>query len=275
MTEKPNLPLPVSPGATLPAADRQARREALRRVGAGVAITSLVKPPPAPACGNFAFVIDATGSMGGMIDATKRNIQTIVERVRSRAEATISIGILAYRDYDEPGSLLEVSKKSTEPADLKAFLSRLHAHGGGDHEEATERALRAVAEDGSYDAAFVVGDARPRTQRQLASVAPQEIEARAWARRLKERGTKVHALWVQTGATDRRDQAAFEELAQYGGGSCARLDGSDDILDMAVLAMLERLRGAEAVESYARDFKLSAAALSFQRALLLEYKPKR
>jgi len=161
------------------------------------------------------------------------------------------------------------------PADLKGFLSKLSAGGGGD-QPGGDRTRPAGGRGRWWLRCYFPWSATPghENAKELAAVAPQERVAREWAQRLKESGTKVHTLWVKD---QRRRESGSRRLQGIGAARrrCLRsADGSDDILDMAVLAMLERLRGAEAVVNYGHEFKLSDAALTFQRGLLLEHKPK-
>ncbi|HET6899645.1 MAG TPA: vWA domain-containing protein, partial [Vicinamibacteria bacterium] len=82
-----------------------------------------------------AFVLDTTGSMGGLIDGAKRRIWSIARRIgEGRPRPDLRIALVAYRDigdayvtrtYDFTGDMDEVF----------AHLSEFRAEGGGDGPE--------------------------------------------------------------------------------------------------------------------------------------------
>ena len=68
---------------------------------------------------------------------------------------------------------------------------------------------------------------------------------------------------------DRADtKADFEAIAKLSGGQSGTLDGSDAMIHMAVLAMLERLGGTAAVERYAGANLLPIGARDFSLKLI-------
>jgi Mg-chelatase subunit ChlD len=86
-----------------------------------------------------AFVIDATGSMGGEISRLKETITSIAERV-VQPGVRLRLGAVAYRDRGD--SYTTRSFNFTE--DVSAFqsvINELQADGGGDYPEALNQAL--------------------------------------------------------------------------------------------------------------------------------------
>ena len=79
-----------------------------------------------------AFVLDTTGSMGGLIEGAKRKIWSIATAiVDSNPDADIRMGLVAYRDIGDD----YVTRKfdlTTDIQDLYANLLELRARGGGD-----------------------------------------------------------------------------------------------------------------------------------------------
>lgn len=86
------------------------------------------------------FCIDATGSMGWVIDEVKYRIEDITRFVRSLVPIA-RFGIVAYRDRDDPEFLTRVQPLTYSTAKLQRFLSVLKADGGGDRFEAIDRGL--------------------------------------------------------------------------------------------------------------------------------------
>ncbi len=115
-----------------------------------------------------AFVLDTTGSMGGLIEGAKRKIWSIATAiVDSNPDADIRIGLVAYRDIGDE----YVTRKfelTTDIQDLYANLLELKARGGGDWPESVNEALDMAVNkmkwtDGGdvHRIVFLVGDAPP------------------------------------------------------------------------------------------------------------------
>ncbi len=115
-----------------------------------------------------AFVLDTTGSMGGLIDGAKRRIWGIADEIRkANPSAEIRIGLVAYRDRGD----VYITEKTDLSTDIHAVYGKLldhRAQGGGDRPESVNEAL-AVAVNGltwtkaadTRRIVFLVGDAPP------------------------------------------------------------------------------------------------------------------
>lgn len=115
------------------------------------------------------FVLDTTGSMGGLLDGAKQKIWSIVNDVmKTPAHPKVRIGLVAYRDHGDA----YVTKTLPLTDDLDKVYSTLmeyRAQGGGDTPEDVRQALA----DGVHKAGwaprgpqraqilFLVGDAPP------------------------------------------------------------------------------------------------------------------
>lgn len=87
------------------------------------------------------FVIDATGSMGDEISYLKAEIDDVISKVSvENPGSTISLAIMMYRDTDDE-YVTRYSDFTANIASQQNFLSKQSANGGGDYEEAVERAL--------------------------------------------------------------------------------------------------------------------------------------
>src|SRR4051812_19296874 len=82
-----------------------------------------------------AFVLDTTGSMGGLLEGAKEKIWSIASRIATGQPAPrLKVGLVAYRDRGDA----YVVKKFDLSSDLDAVFRELrtyHADGGGDTPE--------------------------------------------------------------------------------------------------------------------------------------------
>src|SRR3954447_23202196 len=115
------------------------------------------------------FVIDTTGSMGGLIEGAKQKVWSIVNEVmKSPSKPEVRMGLVAYRDHGDA----YVTQVLPVTRDLDAVYNALMAYkaeGGGDTPEDVRQALA----DGVHKAGwsprsrntaqilFLVGDAPP------------------------------------------------------------------------------------------------------------------
>jgi Mg-chelatase subunit ChlD len=118
------------------------------------------------------FVLDTTGSMGGLIEGAKQRIWGIVNEVmQSPAHPNVRVGLVAYRDVGDE----YVTKVLPLTSDLDKVYTTLmdyRADGGGDTPEDVRRALadgvqqvgwtKDAAQSGrTAQIVFLVGDAPP------------------------------------------------------------------------------------------------------------------
>lgn len=114
------------------------------------------------------FVLDTTGSMGGLIEGAKMKIWSIANAMAAaRPVPELKLGLIGYRDRGDA----YVTKATGLTGDLDAIYETLHsfqAGGGGDQPESVNQALyESVAQMGwSADRdvlkiIFLVGDAPP------------------------------------------------------------------------------------------------------------------
>ncbi|MGH8496238.1 MAG: vWA domain-containing protein [Gammaproteobacteria bacterium] len=128
------------------------------------------------------FVLDTTGSMGGLIQASKDKIWSIATTMAS-AQPTprIRIGLVGFRDRGD----LYVTRTVDLSEDLDSVYASLmdfQAGGGGDTPESVNEALRAAIYDISwsqdpqaYKVVFLVGDAPPHMDYQDDVPFPQTL----------------------------------------------------------------------------------------------------
>ncbi len=88
-----------------------------------------------------AFVLDSTGSMGGLIEGAKQKIWSIANAIVARSPAPeVRIGLVSYRDRGD-----EYVTRLTDLTDdidaVFATLQSFRADGGGDTPESVNQAL--------------------------------------------------------------------------------------------------------------------------------------
>ena len=192
--------------------------------GAALAQTPAVTAPSAsrPRV-EVTFVLDTTGSMGGLIDGAKRRIWSIARRIgEGRPRPDLRIALVAYRDrgdeyvtrvFDLTGDMDEVYKN----------LLSFEANGGGDAPEHVSAALHDAVHKVSWSQArtlkmiFLVGDAPPHMDYQ------DGFDYRRHVREAAARGIGVEA--IQCGA-DATTADVWREIAGLGGGHYAQIDQS-------------------------------------------------
>lgn len=120
------------------------------------------------------FTIDATGSMGDEISYLKSEIQNIISRIDQRVQQK-RVGLTFYRDKGEEYIVKDFAF-TTDIKRVKENLSKQYASGGGDYEEAVERALEvSMAKSWNKNAKarllFLVLDAPPHlTQENVVTI---------------------------------------------------------------------------------------------------------
>jgi Mg-chelatase subunit ChlD len=115
------------------------------------------------------FVLDTTGSMGGLIDGAKQRIWGIINEVmQTPAKPSVRVGLVAYRDKGD-AYVTQVLPVTNDLDKVYTTLMDFRADGGGDGPEDVRQALadgvhKAGWSKASADIAqvvFLVGDAPP------------------------------------------------------------------------------------------------------------------
>ena len=163
-----------------------------------------------------AFVLDTTGSMGGLIEGAKRKIWSIATTiVDTNPDADIRIGLVAYRDIGDD-YVTKTFDLTTDIQDIYGNLLALNARGGGDWPESVNEALDVAVNKLQWSKngdtrriVFLVGDAPPHMDYAQDTKYPVTLAV------AKQRDIIVNA--VQAGAAN--DTArVWQDIAQLGGG---------------------------------------------------------
>jgi hypothetical protein len=173
---------------------------------------------------DLVLVIDATGSMAPVLQATKRRIESVVGRLR-RVVPNLRVRVVAYRDRDD--AFVTISSPLTHDVRvLEDFLACVPASGGGDAPEGVLAGLRDATartpwRDGTHRVVLLFGDAPPH-----------EYETALLEATLKEFSGSVHAVDVAGygAAPAGPPMTEFVRVAEWGRGVALRLSGEDDLL---------------------------------------------
>jgi uncharacterized protein YegL len=93
------------------------------------------------------FVLDTTGSMGGLISTAKEKIWSIASTLAQAEQASeISMGLVAYRDRGD-AYVTRIVDLDKDLDSMYAKLMDFAADGGGDGPEAVNEALAAAIHD--------------------------------------------------------------------------------------------------------------------------------
>lgn len=177
------------------------------------------------------FVLDTTGSMGGLIQAAKEKIWSIASTMASAQPAPeIKIGLVAYRDRGD-AYVTKVIDLSSDLDSMFATLMDFEANGGGDGPESVNKALNDAVnsiswsqDTSSYKAIFLVGDAPPHMDYQDEVKFPQIVSA------ARNKGIIVNT--IQCGA-DNYTQKHWQQIAQLSNGRYFQVEQAGSAIAIA------------------------------------------
>ncbi|MEW8506989.1 MAG: vWA domain-containing protein [Candidatus Thiodiazotropha sp.] len=182
-----------------------------------VVIGNSQKPPTI----EVVFVLDTTGSMSGLIQASKEKIWSIASTMAQAEPAPeIKMGLVAYRDRGDD----YVTRVVDLSEDLDTVYSRLmdfSAAGGGDGPESVNQALHDAVHkiswsqgEDAYRTLFLVGDAPPHMDYQDDVKYPQTLK------RANAKGIVVNTIQAGNNPPTR---LVWNKIAQAGHGQYAQV----------------------------------------------------
>jgi hypothetical protein len=194
---------------------------------AALPLTAALSQATAKPTVEVAFVLDTTGSMGGLLEGAKRKIWSIATSVvDTNPDADIRIGLVAYRDIGDE-YVTRTFDLTTDIQDIYANLLELKARGGGDWPESVNEALDVAVNklhwtkgDDARRIVFLVGDAPPHMDYAQDTKYPKTLAV------AKQRDIVVNAV-LAGGARD--TERAWQDIAQLGDGRFIPIpqDGGD------------------------------------------------
>ncbi len=163
-----------------------------------------------------AFVLDTTGSMGGLLEGAKRKIWSIATSVvDTNPDADIRIGLVAYRDIGDE-YVTRMFDLTTDIQDIYANLLELKARGGGDWPESVNEALDVAVNklhwtkgSDTKRIVFLVGDAPPHMDYAQDTKYPKTLAV------AKQRDIVVNAVLA---GSARDTERVWQDIAQLGDG---------------------------------------------------------
>jgi len=177
-----------------------------------------------------AFVLDSTGSMGGLIEGAKEKIWSIANDIITRKPTPeVRIGLVTYRDKGDE----YVTRRFDLTDDIDAVFKNLQsitADGGGDDPESVNQALHEAVTDLSWSQTgktakiiFLVGDYPPHMDY------PDDVKYPVTAREAVKRGIIIDT--VQCGDVA-ETTPVWKEIARLADGSFVALAQSGNMTAM-------------------------------------------
>lgn len=192
--------------------------------------------PPVPVPGQtplveVVFVLDTTGSMGGLIQAAKEKIWSIASTMASGQPAPeVRMGLVAYRDRGDQ-YVTRVVDLSDDLDSMYATLMGFRAGGGGDGPESVNHALHDAVNNMSwsqdrnaYRVIFLVGDAPPHMDY------PDDVKYPVSLATARDKGIVVNS--IQCGDLD-ATVGPWQRIASLGAGRYFEVEQAGSALAMA------------------------------------------
>jgi len=203
------------------------RRFAVALVLAAFTAAAAESAPGAPPKVEVAFVLDSTGSMGGLIEGAKQKIWSIANAIIARRPAPeVRIGLVSYRDRGDQ----YVTRLFDLSSDIDAVFGNLQsfqADGGGDDPESVNQALYEAVHRLSWSQepdvlkiVFLVGDYPPHMDYR------GEVQYPQTCREAAGRGLIVNT--VQCGDVPETTRV-WREIARLAEGSYVALEQSGNM----------------------------------------------
>lgn len=190
-------------------------------------VTAVLSQAVAKPTVEVAFVLDTTGSMGGLLEGAKRKIWSIATSVvDTNPDADIRIGLVAYRDIGDE-YVTRTFDLTTDIQDIYGNLLDLKARGGGDWPESVNEALDVAVNKLQWTRGsdirrivFLVGDAPPHMDYAQDTKYPKTLAV------AKQRDIVVNAVLA---GNARDTERVWQDIAQLGDGRFIPIpqDGGD------------------------------------------------
>jgi hypothetical protein len=223
-------------------------------------------------------LMDATGSMSGLLQKSKNTVGEMFERAKKvldaqrASDSTFEIQFVCFRNYDcRLDRILLASQWESNASNLRSFMHAIEAEGGTHWEEAVELGLfhaNQEAESSSISQVILIGDAAPNTTSQVRKGRdrfgesywgntrfnqPTHIDIEVQGLAAKE--VPVHCFYVHPAARE-----SFESIANATKGKSGYLDidssaGAEMLTDIVTENVLNNIGGSEFVEQYRKMFK--------------------
>ncbi len=229
------------------------------------------------------FVLDTTGSMGGMIEAAKEKIWSIASSMASAQTAPeIKMGLVAYRDRGDE-YVTRIVDLSADLDSVYAALMDFRADGGGDGPESVNQALYDAVhrlswsrDPQTYKVVFLVGDAPPHMDYQDDVKYPDTLAAAL------QKDILVNTIQCGQSATTSRQwnriarlgKGRYFQVAQAGSAVAIATPFDSKLAELSEQLDDTRLYYGSAQEKAKREAKLKASK-KLHKASSLESRARR
>lgn len=162
------------------------------------------------------FVLDTTGSMGGLLEGAKQRIWGIINEVmQKQSKPRVRVGLVAYRDKGD-AYVTKVLPLTEDLDKVYTTLMDYEAAGGGDTPEDVRRALAegvknvgwSQPQQGIAQIIFLVGDAPPQNYQSAPDVLATTSQA-------VKKDMIINTIQCGNAADTKK---AWQQIAQYGAG---------------------------------------------------------
>jgi hypothetical protein len=213
------------------------------------------------------ILIDATGSMGGVLQAVKHTVGRMFHNVHQVLETenfsgAFSMQLAFYRDYNDVDSLLEHSTWEASPESLEQYMVNVTASGGSwttgneaieiglwhvmrQHEEDPVSQVVLIADMPEHSAAETKSNRADRKGESYWAQTPYRtmVTFEQQLARIKEAEIPIHAFWVNN-----RAQSSFQRIARETNGKSGSLDinaasGAQQLTDIVCKRLLDNIGG--------------------------------
>ena len=176
------------------------------------------------------FVLDTTGSMGGLLEGAKSKIWYIATEIQNaKTNVEVRIGLIAYRDRGDD----YVTKHFPITSDIHSIYAELiefQAGGGGDAPESVNQALYEAIQQQNWNDAhdtlrivFLVGDAPPKMNYQ------NDVKYMQSVKLAKQKDIIINTILA---GNDSKTKTIWQEIAQNANGAFSQIaqDGNITIV---------------------------------------------
>ncbi len=233
-------------------------------------------------------IMDATGSMGHLLNQAKNTVVTMFERAsiilkdHRIPSDSFQLQFAVYRDYDCcADNLLQYSPWETKPNSLRKFMEKIKPIAGYDYPEAVEIGLWHANQEyqkGGLSQVILIGDAPAKEHEQIVRFRETYGGENYWRttpfkeityyrkeiQKLKNNKIPVHAFYLHNSA-----KTNFSEISRETGGRSEFLDinsanGSELLANVVTEEILRNVgeargKGNELVNAYKQKFNRAYA----------------
>jgi Mg-chelatase subunit ChlD len=193
---------------------------------------------------DLAFVVDTTGSMGGLIRVAQKQMVEMADALAASVDVDMQLGVVEYRDHPPQDRMVyRVHKLTSDLKKARKTINGLRADGGGDEPEAVFAGIVAACRELAWRRharrmAVLVGDAPPHgvgcRGDAFSRGCPSGETIESVSAKAEEARVTLYALGLMPNCAD-----SFERISRSTGGRFFRADRAGD----AMTRMKEILAG--------------------------------